>query len=130
MHYPESRFYIRRVRMSADSELIPPLREAGYRIEPADTEPERTSVVEIPVDVGEGVRTIEDLSLWEQLSFAAFLQRYWADNQASFLGQHCTVTFDPEKEGSSLAHALDYFQYQLKGISFLPRMDYGAFPQV
>lgn len=42
----------------------------------------------------------------------------------------CTITFDPSEEGSHLAHALDYFQYQLKGVSFLPRMDYGAFPQV
>lgn len=42
----------------------------------------------------------------------------------------CTITFDPETEGQHLAHALDYFQYQLKGVSFLPRMEYGAFPQV
>lgn len=42
----------------------------------------------------------------------------------------CTVTFDPETEGPHLAHALDYFQYHLKSVSFLPRMDYGAFPQV
>ena len=38
-------------------------------------------VVEIPVDAGEGVRTAKELSMWEQLSFAAFLQRHWADNQ-------------------------------------------------
>ena len=48
---------------------------------------------------------------------AAFLQRYWADNQVS-----CTVTFDPETEGRDLLRALDVFQYQLKGVSFLPRM--------
>ena len=40
-------------------------------------------VVEVPVDAGEGVHTARDLTMWEQLSFAAFLQRYWADNQAS-----------------------------------------------
>lgn len=40
--------------------------------------------------------------MWEQLAFAAFLQRHWADNQVS-----CTVTFDPEKEGHQLKHALD-----------------------
>lgn len=47
------------------------------------SDPEGTVVVEIPVDAGEGVRTARDLTMWEQLSFAAFLQRYWADNQAS-----------------------------------------------
>ncbi len=41
-----------------------------------------------------------------------------------------TITFDPEKEGSQIAAALDYFQYQLKGISFLPRISYGAYPQM
>lgn len=53
------------------------------RLEPAATDPEGTVVVEIPVDAGEGVRTAKDLTMWEQLSFAAFLQRHWADNQAS-----------------------------------------------
>lgn len=33
----------------------------------------------------------------------------------------CTVTFDPASEGPQLAHALDQFQFQLKGVSFLPR---------
>jgi len=56
---------------------------------------------------------------------AAFLQRYWADNQVS-----STITFNPEKEGPQLSYALDYFQYQLKGISFLPKIDYGVFPQM
>ena len=33
----------------------------------------------------------------------------------------CTVTFDPKTEGYQLPNALDVFQYQLKGVSFLPR---------
>lgn len=124
MHYPESRFYIRRVRLSGNSELLAPLKEAGYHIEPAETDP-ATMVVEIPVDVGEGVRTISEVSMWEQLSLAAFLQRHWADNQVS-----CTVTFDPATEGPQLPHALNYFQYQLKGISFLPKLEFGAYKQM
>lgn len=115
MHYPESRYYIRRMRLSAKSELIGPLREAGYNIEPA-VDSKSTMVVEIPVDIGPGIRTAKELSMWEQLALAAFLQRNWADNQVS-----CTVTFDPETEGHDIPRALDYYQYQLKGISFLPR---------
>jgi ribonucleoside-triphosphate reductase len=42
----------------------------------------------------------------------------------------CTVTFDPLKEAHDLEHALNYFQYQLKGVSFLPRLKFGAFPQM
>ena len=63
--------------------------------------------------------------MWEQLSLAAFMQKYWADNQVS-----CTVTFDPKTEGKDIAYALNYFQYQLKGISFLPKMKQGAYRQM
>ena len=84
-----------------------------------------TLVVEVPVHAGEGIRSVKDVSMWEQLSFAALMQRHWADNQVS-----CTVSFDPETEGNQIKNALDYFQYQLKGISFLPRMEKGAYKQM
>jgi len=125
VHFPESRFYIRRMRLSKHSELIEPLEKAGYHLEPAAGSEGSTLVVEIPVDVGEGIRTVSEVSMWEQLSIAAFMQKYWADNQVS-----CTVTFDPETEGNQLQHALQYFQYQLKGISFLPKVELGAYPQM
>ena len=125
LHYPESRFYIRRIRLSKHSELLEPLEKAGYKIEPAFGSEDTTMVVEVPVDVGEGIRTAAELSIWEQFSLAAFLQRHWADNQVS-----CTVTFDPEKEGDQIPHVLNYYQYHLKGISLLPRHDYGAYPQM
>ena len=57
MHYPESRFYIRRIRMSVHSELLPALRNAGYHIEPDAVAKDDSVVVSFPVDVGEGVRT-------------------------------------------------------------------------
>ncbi|DAZ95815.1 TPA: hypothetical protein N0F65_008534 [Lagenidium giganteum] len=125
MHYPESRFYIRRMRLDKNSELLEPLLAAGYAIEPAVEAPESTLVVSIPVDAGEGIRTLSQVSAWEQLSLAAFLQRHWADNQVS-----CTVTFDPDTEGPHLSHALEFFQYQLKGISLLPKLPMGAYAQM
>ena len=125
MHYPESRFYIRRIRVSKHSELLEPLKRAGYKIEPAFGSEDSTVVVEIPVDVGEGIRTAAELSIWEQFSLAAFLQRHWADNQVS-----CTATFDPETEAEELPHVLNYFQYRLKGISLLPRHEKGAYKQM
>lgn len=125
IHFPESRYYIRRMRLGIHSNLVPALEKAGYHIEPAFGSEDSTLVVSIPVALGESVRTLSQVSMWEQLSLAAIAQRYWADNQVS-----CTVTFDPETEGSQIANALDVFQYQLKGISFLPRLDYGAYPQM
>ena len=125
MHYPESRFYIRRIRASKHSELLEPLKRAGYTVEPAFGSEDSTVVIEVPVDVGEGIRTASDLSIWEQFSLAAFLQRHWADNQVS-----CTATFDPETEADELPHVLNYFQYRLKGISLLPRHELGAYKQM
>ena len=125
LHYPESRFYIRRIRLSKHSDLIEPMKKAGYKIEPAFGSEDTTCVVEVPVDVGEGIRTAGELSIWEQFSIAAFMQRHWADNQVS-----CTVTFDPETEGNQIEPCLNYYQYHLKGISLLPRHDYGAYPQM
>lgn len=40
------------------------------------------------------------------------------------------MTFNPQTEGHQLSSALDLFQYQLKGVSFLPRLEYGAYPQM
>ncbi len=125
IHFPESRYYIRRMRLGIDSALVPALEKAGYKLEPAFGSEKSTLVVEIPVDIGAGVRTLDKVSMWEQLALAALAQRYWADNQVS-----CTVTFDPETEGPQIANALDIFQYQLKGISFLPRLDVGAYSQM
>ena len=93
LHYPESRFYTRRVRLSNHSELLEPLQKAGYKLEPAFGSEDTTMVVEVPVDVGENIKTAGELSIWEQFSLAAFMQRHWADNQVS-----CTVTFNPETE--------------------------------
>ena len=125
LHYPESRFYIRRIRLSKHSELLEPLQKAGYKVEPAFGSEDTTMVVEVPVDVGEGIRTAAELSIWEQFGLAAFLQRHWADNQVS-----CTVTFNPETEANQIAPCLNYYQYHLKGISLLPRHDWGAYPQM
>lgn len=115
MHYPNSRFYIRRVRLPNNSELLPALRKAGLKLEDAVGSEGTTVCVEFPIDVGAGIRKCSEVSMWEQLSLAAFFQEHWSDNQVS-----CTITFDPETEGDQIQHALDYFQYRLKGVSFLP----------
>lgn len=124
MHFPENQFYIRRIRLSTFSELVAPLQAAGYVVEPCFGD-DSSVVVEVPVAVEGVTRTVKDVSLWEQLSLTAFLQKHWADNQVS-----CTVTFDPATESNQIAPALNYFQYQLKGISFLPRLEAGAYRQM
>lgn len=125
IHFPESQYYIRRVRLGKDSDLVKPLVDAGYVVEPAIGQEDTTVVVEFPVSLGDNIRTIKDVSMWEQLALAAFMQRHWSDNQVSI-----TVTFDPETEGKDIEQALNIYQYQLKSVSFLPRLKKGAYPQM
>lgn len=123
MHYPASEYYIRRITLAKNSELVKPLRKAGYTIE--DALYDKSSVlVEFPVHVGKGIRCEKEVSMWEQFALAAFMQEHWADNQVS-----CTIKFNPETEGHQIARALDFYQYKLKGISLLPDKD-GAYEQL
>lgn len=122
MHFPEDTYYIRRIRMSEFSPLIKRCIDAGYKVE-KDVVSTNTMVISVPVCV-ENVRTVSEVSMWEQVSLAAFIQKWWADNQVS-----CTVTFNPS-EGSQIKHILNHFQYSLKGISFLPKTEKGAYQQM
>lgn len=124
MHWPISRFQVRRVRMPLKGVLAKRVKAAGYRTEPDVTDPEYTLVAEIPIDVGVDIRPVSEVSMWEQLNMAAFLQEHWADNAVS-----STITFDPATEGHDIASALNYFQYKLKGISFMPN-EPNVYPQM
>jgi len=125
MHYAESNYYIRRIRISNNSPFIDILRDSGYKIETAFGQENSTVVIEFPISIGENVRTLKNVSMWEQLCLASFLQEHWSDNSVSV-----TVTFDPEKEGNDIENALNYFQYKLKAVSFLPKTEDGAYRQM
>lgn len=120
-HFPESNYYIRRIRLSKLSKLLPAVREAGFFIEDDKVDP-TSVVVEFPVHT-EG-RTLKEVSIWEQAHLAVFLQKYWSDNQVS-----CTITFKPE-EKNQIDIILDYLKYDLKSISFLPVLETGAYAQM
>jgi hypothetical protein len=62
--------------------------------------------------------------MYEQLMITEFMQRHWADNQVS-----STVTFDRETEGAHIESMLNYYQYTLKSISFLPKSK-DVYPQM
>ena len=125
-HFPNSRYYIRRMRLMKDSPLIPDLLAAGYNIEPCIGSEKSTVVVEVPISAGNNVRTNSEVSIWEKAEVAAMLQADWADNQVSI-----TVDFDAETESSQIEPVLNYYQYRLKSISFLPRYKNSfAYPQM
>lgn len=121
VHFPEFKTYIRRVRISKNSPLLEFVNNAGLQIE-ADVVDSSSMVVSFPIKL-KG-RSLDEVSIWEQVSLAVFLQEYWSDNQVS-----CTVTFTKD-EASQIKPILEFFKYRLKSISFLPKLEGGAYPQM
>ncbi len=118
IHYPHSKYYIRRVRIAKNSDLIPHLRSSGYEIED-DITNEKSYVVSFPMKEKNFERSKNDVSIWEQTQNAADYQKYWSDNQISI-----TVSFKPEEE-NEIKRVLECFEDKLKSISFLPLRDHG-----
>lgn len=112
IHYPEDEFYIRRIRFASDSEMLPALKEAGYKIEPDHYSP-NTMCVEFPVHEEHFKKGKREITMWEQLEIAAQYQYFWADNSVSI-----TVTFKPE-EAADIKTALEMYETRLKAVSFL-----------
>ena len=111
-------FYIRRIRFSADSDLLPTIEKHGYKIEDDAYSP-NTKVVEFPVHEPFYQKGKKDISIWEQLEIAAQYQHYWADNSVSI-----TCTFKPQ-EAADIKSALEMYETRLKAVSFLRYQETG-----
>ena len=48
-----------------NSKLKSSIRNAGYHTEP-NINDKRTMIIEVPIDYGEGIRTLNSVSLWER----------------------------------------------------------------
>jgi hypothetical protein len=118
MKAPTSRFYMRTIRIGAGSKLAKQLRNAGYRVEPDRTTP-RTVVCYFPCKAPEGVKTAEEIGLWEQAMIFTALQKYWSDNMVS-----ATLTFKPHEQGE-IIKILEAYEGKWKAVSFLPLFTHG-----
>ena len=118
VHYPVSRYAIRRMRIGKDSPLVPALIKAGIPHED-DTYSDNTLVFEFSIDHGK-VRSCKEVSPWEQFSLVAMMQRCYADNCVS-----ATIYFDKKKDGSDVEKMLAMFIPILKSVSMLPHSGHG-----
>jgi len=123
-HYPTYKHYIRRIRFSENHPDVQAFRDAGYNVATSKNEP-NTVVVEFPVEGDPKVNTEREVSIGEKIAVAAFLQKWWADNQVS-----CTVSFDPSSETNSVPDLLSAYETQLKSISFLPFPEDSSYEQM
>jgi len=126
VHFPIAKYYIRRVRLSINSNLVEPLKLAGYKVEPCFGSEKSTVVVEFPIGLPDNVKTASEVSAWEKLEIAAFVQENWADNQVSV-----TIDFDKARESKQIQSMLELYSTRLKSVSFLPRFESSTpYPQM
>jgi ribonucleoside-triphosphate reductase (thioredoxin) len=119
IHHTEATSYYRLVRIAANSPIVGILASAGYKIEPAASDPTRTLVVYFPVLTDEKLSSKASVSIWRQFKDEADVQKVWADNAVSI-----TVTFRKE-EVNQIADCLSAFDSELKSVSLLPYSEHG-----
>jgi len=118
IHYPQSKHYIRRIRFDINSPYWKELEEKGYHVEDS-AYGDNTKVVSFPVKEKHFDRSVDEVSIWEQMKNVADMQYYWADNQVS-----ATINFKQE-EANQIEKTLKAYETQMKSISFLPLSTHG-----
>jgi ribonucleoside-diphosphate reductase alpha chain len=123
MHYPPYTRYVRRMRVGANTPIVPLLIEAGIPHED-DSYSDNTLVFEFPVE-SKARRSQREISMWQKGAMVVLLQKHWADNMVSN-----TITFDPKTEGHQIEDFLAFTVPLTKTISLLPDTDEGAYAQM
>ena len=123
VHAPHSEYYLRRVRIGVFDPILGRLDDAGYKIEDeiygGEESKKLQKVVSFPIKEEHFEQSKKDLTMWQQLKLVSLMQRYWSSNAVSV-----TVTYKPEEE-KDIPRALEYFERDLKTVSFLPLTEHG-----
>ena len=122
-HPGYSQYYIRRIRMAADSELASVARSHGYHVEYVrnfdGTDDHSTVVVSFPCSFPEGTKFGTDMSAIDQLEVIKRLQLEWSDNSVSV-----TIYYRKE-ELEAIRWWLHDNYFNTKSVSFLLHSDHG-----
>ena len=122
-HPAYSQYYIRRIRMASDSNLVEVCRANGYHVEYVrnfdGTEDHGTVVVSFPCSFPAGTRLADEMSAVDQLEVIKRLQTEWSDNAVSVTIYYRKEELDEIKEWLSN----NYFN--VKSVSFLLHNEHG-----
>jgi ribonucleoside-diphosphate reductase alpha chain/ribonucleoside-triphosphate reductase len=122
-HPAFAQHYIRRIRMSADSELVRVCRDNRYDIEYVrnfdGTEDHSTVVVSFPCAFPKGTILAEDMSAIDQLEVVKRLQTEWSDNAVS------VTIYYRKGELDDIRKWLSDNYVNVKSVSFLLHNDHG-----
>jgi len=114
IHYPYSKYYIRRVRIAKTSPLLSIIKELNLEIE-EDFYDKNSYCIKFPIKNKNFIKSRFDISMEEQLQNVIDYQTYWSDNQVSV-----TITFKKDEEKDILNIIQKAHKSNLKSLSFLP----------
>jgi ribonucleoside-triphosphate reductase len=124
VHPAYSKYMIQRVRFAANDPLIPMLKAAGHKIEPAlkfdGTYDQNTLVVDFYLEAPKDMPCADEgFDTWKQLDTLLMAQKYWADQAVSV-----TVYYKKDEIGRIKEWLGNNLKY-IKTISFLCHNDHG-----
>ncbi len=124
VHPGFSQYFLRRIRVAANSPLIALCQEHGYDMERQrnfdGSEDPDTMVVAFPCSFPEGTILAHQLSAIDQLESVKALQSDWSDNAIS-----CTVYYRKAELPSIQAWLRNNYRHSLKSVSFLLHQEHG-----
>lgn len=123
IHHATYKYSKRLVRMNKNVKLVEVLKKAGYPHEVDKKSGESTIIFSFPLSQV-GARSAQEVTMWEQASNLAMIQREFADNCVS-----CTIYFNAATEGQDLEHMLAQFAPVIKSLSALPHADESVYEQ-
>ena len=122
-HPGYSQYYIRRIRMAADSELVKVCRDNGYHVEYVrnfdGTEDHSTVVVSFPCSFPENTTFADDMTAVDQLEVIKRLQAEWSDNSVS------VTIYYRKSELDEIKAWLAENYVNVKSVSFLLHNEHG-----
>lgn len=123
-HPGYSQFFIRRIRMAANSPLVEKCRAGGYSVVPQfnfdGSVDQNTMVVSFPCAFPEHTIVAKDLTAIDQLEHVKWLQKNWSDN-----GVSCTVYFEKNELPVVQEWLTKNYNDSVKSCSFLLKTDHG-----
>lgn len=122
MHYPVYGLSIRTLRKPKDSVLAQTVIQSGYYYEDA-LDSKNTVVISFPIDQSD-TRSVQNVSVREQIDLLRICQSNWSDNAVSV-----TAYFHPKEEGPELESIIGGCAPYIKSISCLPHTRSGVYKQ-
>ena len=124
VHPGYSEYYIRRVRMSSNDDLVELCKKAGlnveYSIQIDGTVDRNTVVVDFPVKSKDGAILVKDMTAIDQLELVKKMQTIWSDNSVSV-----TVYYKKEEIEDIKKWLSKNYKTSVKTVSFLLHSEHG-----